>query len=606
METASEFVYKFNYADYSVIAGYLIMLISVGFVMKKFCSDVKDYFIGGNRVSWWLAGASCFMMSFSAWTFTGAAGFAYKYGILIVLLFHFNVLAYLFVGFYIAGRCRQTRCVTYLQIVYQRFGRIAEQLFTWIQIPMMLFGGAIWLTGLATFVSVAFGLPMDLTIVVSGIVILVYSTLGGSWGVMTTDFLQSLVLMALTVVIAGLVIFKADGLSSLISNIEPDKLKFVSPVHDIFWIIAYFAQTIILFSSVHGAQRFLSVKDGKSAGKAALFAAALFLIGPFIWFVPPIAASHYFPDLAQILPGLAHPQDAAYVVMGLDVLPHGLAGLLIMVIFAATLSSMDTAVNQNAAIICMNVYKAILRPKAGEREMFIVAHIVNVFLGICVIGIASLFVRQKELALFDLMLLLSSSITLPIAVPFLLVYWIRKSPRWSAVVSALLGAVFSVLSKNYGFLETPHRWATEMLNKTGIFHLDPSAEWPLILVVGGIIILGGGSFLLSTLTWKWVGKDTKDVISEFYKRMHTPVDAEKENIAPEDNRQFLIIGVLAIIVGGGILVLMLLPNTIVDRIAIFITGSIILSVGIILHRIGVKHRDKFSPEAKDASLAETA
>jgi solute:Na+ symporter, SSS family len=585
META-QFTYSFNIADYIVIVGYLAMLVSVGFLMKKFCSNVQDYFIGGNRVSWWLAGASCFMMSFSAWTFTGAAGFAYKYGILIMSLFHFNAIAYIFVGFFVAKRCRQTRKVTYLQIVYDRFGRTSEQFFTWIQIPMMLFGGAIWLTGLATFVSVAFGFPMDATIIISGAIILLYSTLGGSWGVMTTDFLQSLILMALTIVIAALTVIKADGFASLIANIEPSKLNFVNPAHPRSWIFAYFLQTFILFSSINGAQRFLAVRDGKSASKAAFFAAALFIVGPLIWFIPPIAASFYFPDISAILPSLNHPQDAAYVLMGLKVLPHGLAGLLIMVIFAATLSSMDTAVNQNAAIICMNVYKPLLRPKASEREMFIFAHFANVFLGICVIVIASWFARQSELPLFDLMLLLSSSIAMPIAFPFLLVYWVKRTPPWSAVASVLAASIFSALSKTFGFLHVPHAWASNLLNSTGLFSLDPSKEWPLIFVIGGIMIISGTIFLLSALAWPSTDSIVKKRIEGLYERMNTPIDYERENIGHEDNRQFFIVGILAMIVGAGLMVMVFCPNSSVDRAAIFLTGLIIAAVGYALYACG--------------------
>ena len=588
MNETAEYIYKFTSADYIVIIGYLTMLISVGFLMKKMCKNVKDYFIGGNHVAWWLAGASCFMMSFSAWTFTGAAGFAYKYGILIVLLFWFNVIAFIFMGKYIAAKCRQTRKMTYLQIVYDRFGRAAEQVYTYIQIPMMLFGGAIWLIGLATFVSVAFGLPMEMTIIISGTVILIYSTLSGSWGVMTTDFLQSLILMVLTLIIGILVVIKADGLGEIISKVPATHLKLISSEHSIWWILAYFAQIFIIFTSITGAPRYLAVRDGKAASKAAYFAAALFFIGPLIWFIPPIAATYFFPNIASSLPNLQNPQDGAYVLMGLHVLPHGLAGLLIMVIFAATLSSMDSAVNQNAAIICMNIYKPLIRPKASPKEMFVVAHIANVILGLVVMMTALLFVKQKGLPLFDLMLLLSGSIVLPIALPFLLVYWVKKAPPWAAIVSTLLGIAFSALTKTFGFLAVPHKWATELLNSTGLFHLDPDKGWPLYIIIGGILIFSGGSFLLSTLAWRWVTSKNKNKIIEFYKTMNTPVNLKNESIGEIDNRQFFIIGSLAMIVGGGLLLLNLFPNDTISRLAITLTGILIFLAGLGLYILGKK------------------
>ncbi len=591
META-QFVYKFNAADYAVFAGYLVMLVSIGFIMKKFCSNTKDYFVGGNKVSWWLAGSSAFMAGFSAWTFTGAAGFAYKHGILIMSLFHFNALAYLIVALFLARKCRQTRKITYLQIVYDRFGRFSEQFFTWIQIPTILFGGAIWLTGLATFVSVAFGLPIDFTIIISGIVILIYCTLAGSWGVVTSDFLQAMILMSLTIVIAILTIIKGGGVTNLISSIEPDKLRFVSETHPLMWIFAYFLMTNTVFTSITGAPRYLAVRDGKNASKAAFFTAALFVVGPLIWFIPPVAATHFFPDIAASLPGFTHPQDGAYVLMALEVLPHGLAGLLIMVIFAATLSSMGGAVNQNAAIVCMNIYKPLIRPHASGKEMFIVAHIATVFIGVCIMLMALLFARQTKLPLFDLMLLLSSSIALPIAFPFLLVYWVKKTPPFSAVLSVAVSATFSMLGKNFGILDVPHRWATGLLNSTGLFFLDPSVEWPLPVIVGGIIALSGTCFMLSSFAWPQVPQATKDKIEQLYTMMNTPIDYEKENVPDEDNRQFFIVGIMAMVIGAGIMILALCPNTAIDRFAILFTGGLVVVVGYVLYRAGlafVKH-----------------
>ena len=604
MENTAEYIYKFNYADYTVIIGYLIMLISVGFIMKKFCKNVKDYFIGGNHVAWWLAGASCFMASFSAWTFTGAAGFAYKYGILIILIFWFNVIAYLFLGFLTAKKCRQTRKITGLQIVYDRFGRVAEQLLAYINVPMMFFSGSIWLIGLATFVSVAFGLPMSATIIISGSVILVYSTLSGSWGVMTTDFLQSLILMALTFTIGVLTVIKAGGFHEIISNLPATHLKLVSSEHSVFWIIAYFCQIFVIFTAITGSPRFLAVRDGKEASKAAFFAAIFFIIGPIIWFIPPIAASYLYPNIDKLLPGLSNPQDGAYVLMGLKLLPHGLAGLLIMVIFAATLSMMDTALNQNAAVICMNIYKPMIRPNASPRELFIVAHIINVMIGISIIIAALIFSQQKDMPLFDMMLLLSGNIVFPLALPFLLVYWVKKTPHWSILVSALAGFAFSSCSKTYSFISNPdfflkkvHIMATNFLNSTGFFNLDPAKDWPLSVIVFGIMIFSGGTFLLSTLAWRWVDEKTKNKINEFYKTMNTPVDPIKENIGDVDNRQFYIIGTMAMIIGAGISLLILMANDKYSKMAILFTSSILFFIGLGLFAIGKKH---VKPEKLDA------
>lgn len=556
----ASYVYRFSPADYYVIAAYLLMLVSIGFVLKKLCGGVSDYFVGGNKIPWWLAGAGCFMSSFSAWTFTGAAGFAYQNGILIILIFYFNVIAYLFAGKFIAAKCRQTRKVTSAQVIFDRFGRFGEQFFLWIQVPNMLFGGAIWMMGLATFLSVAFGIPMDVTIIVSGVVILIYSTLSGSWAVMTSAFLQSLILMALSIVVAVLTLGQTGGISGLCAKIDPDKLVLFKGEQTWVWTLAYFSQIFLIFSSAVGSTRFLSVRDGKNAKKAAYFAALLFLIGPVVWFIPPIAASYFFPNLSELLPGLKHPQDAAYVMMGLKLLPAGLAGLMIMVIFAATLSSMDSAINQNAGIITLNIYQALFRPHAGERELFIASRVFNVVCGAGVTAGALFLARQSQFALFDLMLILSSVIGLPLAIPFVLMYWVKNTPRWSAVFSILCGAAFSYLAVRN--------------------------QWTLGVRVFGILAAGGGSFFISRLFWKYTSESAKAGIAAFYQTMNRPVDTEQEGVGSEDVRQLKLVGSMAMIIAAGLFVVVLFPNPLKARCIVAATAASIFVIGWVMNRVG--------------------
>jgi len=573
------YVYTFAAVDYYVIGAYLVLMASLGFILKKLCHNTKDYLIGGNKIPWWLAGGSVFMASFSAWTFTGAAGFAYTHGILIILLFYCNVVAFLVGGLFFAARVRQLRLITFGQILHERFGRLGEQFFVWIQFPNMLFGGAIWLLGLAVFVSVAFGVPMPVTILVTGGIILLYSTLAGTWAVMTSDFLQSVVLMSLTLVIAVLTLMKVGGFTGIVEQMEPGHLRIFSDQHSWMWVVAYFSQTLIIFNSILGANRYLSVRDGRCARKASYLAAALFLVGPVIWFIPPLAASFVFPDIAGMLPDLQHPNDGAYVLMALHVLPAGLAGLLVMVVFAATLSSMDTAINVNAGILSMNVYKPLFRPHAGERELFIASRVFNVFCGVTVVCGAYALSKHDGMNLFDLMLLLSAGIGLPLGVPCLLLFIFRRTPPWTAVASVAAAGIYSFYAVRADL------------------HLFPR--------VFGIIAIALVVFFIGRLLWKSTATGQREKIEKFYRRMETPVDAEKEIVGSEDVRHLSLVGLLAMLVGAGLFLAAAFPNPLGARITIALTALMIFSLGFTMHWIGsptksgASHRDQGTGKTTD-------
>lgn len=543
--------------DYLVMIGYLLILIFTGIFFRRLVKSTKDYFIGGNRVSWWFAGMSAFMMCFSAWTFTGAAGLAYENGVLAIMFFWGNAIAFLFNYLFIAKKIRQTRVVTALEIIRSRYGKLTEQLVTWIQVPQAVIGGAIWLTGLSIFLSVGIGLPMESCIIIAGIVIITYSTIGGSWAVVSTDFFQSLLLLLMVCCISMLTLSSIGGIDGFVEQVNPRIFKGFSGDRSALWMLGAFSMSFLAFTSVIGAPRYLSVKDGDDARKVALLAGVLFLVGPAIWFIPPMAASYFFPDLSQSLSGLNHPEEGAYLIMGLSLLPHGLAGLLLMNIFGATLSTMDTAMNQSSGIFTLNVYRNLIRPSAKDRELFIVAHVFNVFFGVIVISLALLVSGSQTHGLFDLNLYVQGLLVVPIAVPMFLIYFIRRTPWWSAIVAIITGVVVSFIAHRAALLPNLFPSLENSINDwLGYEILQSSEIWPLGIRAPVTIFVCVLAFFSSRYFWKHSPQREKARIRAFYDKMDLPVDVVKEaqsaDSAGVDKRQFKISGLLLIVSGIGI------------------------------------------------------
>lgn len=116
--------------DYIVISVYLLFMVALGPIYRKFNSTASDYFRGGGGMLWWMVGASSFMVTFSAWTFTGAAGQAYQMGTFVLLLFTANAAGLVFSIFFTAHRYRQLRVITPVEAIHNRFGRFNEQFYT--------------------------------------------------------------------------------------------------------------------------------------------------------------------------------------------------------------------------------------------------------------------------------------------------------------------------------------------------------------------------------------------------------------------------------------------------------------------------------------------
>ena len=161
-------------------------------------------------------------------------------------------------------------------------------------------------------------------------------------------------------------------------------------------------------------------------------ASILMFVGPFIWFIPPMAARIIQPDLALVFPELGDKAyEGAFVFIGLELMPLGMVGLLLCALFAATISSMDTGLNRNAGIIVKNFYQPVFRPNASPEHLLFAGKVISALFGALIIVAALGMQSIKEYDLFDIMILFGALITIPYAMPLVWGIFIKGAPRWS-------------------------------------------------------------------------------------------------------------------------------------------------------------------------------
>ncbi|HMO25103.1 MAG TPA: hypothetical protein PKB10_02435, partial [Tepidisphaeraceae bacterium] len=208
-----------HWLDYAVLVFYFGFMLSMGWMFRRFIRNTSDYFRGGGEMMWWIVGAGAFMTSFSAVTFTGMAGKAYLDGPVVLVIFVGNAIGFFFNWLYFAPVFRQMRCITAMQAVRKRFGEVNEQFFTWLQMPTGVLYAAIWLNGLAVFTAAAFGWSLEITIIITGSVVVIMSMLGGNWTTTASDFVQLLLLMPITIVAAVLALNHIGGVGEFVERV---------------------------------------------------------------------------------------------------------------------------------------------------------------------------------------------------------------------------------------------------------------------------------------------------------------------------------------------------------------------------------------------------
>jgi Na+/proline symporter len=567
--------------DYAVLAFYFVFMLVISWVFRRFITNVSDYFRSGGQVLWWMAGGSAFMVSFSAWTFTGAASRAYSDGWPIMVIYLGNAVGFFINAAWFAPKIRQLRVITGMQAVRQRFGRASEQTFTWITLPLQMFSAGIWLYGLGVFFSAAFDMDVGLTIVITGISVLIISLLGGSWAVLASDFIQVLTLMPVTIITLFLAVAHVGGWSVAMDRLSSTSLnlnKLVTEDFLLFWCVAIIFKQFLSTNNLHDASRYLCVKDGTHARKAALLGGSLFLVGIIIWFIPPMLATITHPDLAATFPKLAQPAEGSFFAIAQAVFPVGMIGLLVSGIFAATMSSMDSGLNKNAGVFVKNFYQPILRPQATDHELLRVGKVTTVVLGCTVIGVALFYTTLKNLTLFELMVKFQVLVALPFIVPLVLGLIIRRTPGWTGWTAIIVCFTTSFLTDRYLNIA----WAAQ---KFGV--IDDVSNWERQnweQGIGVFTIFGAGLvwFLFARPFYRHESAEQKASIEQLCLNLATPVDYAKEEVAATDDKQSWLIGWLCLPYGAVVCLMALIPNPLIGRLAFLFCGGVVVLIGWLL------------------------
>src|SRR5512133_3666286 len=166
---------RLSVSDYVVVAGYFVLVLWIGLWFRHRLEAAKDYFAGGHRIPWWLAGFSHYMSSFSAFAFIAYAQIGYMYGWVAVTLFWVTIPGCAMGGLYFARRWRRARVITPVQFLEIRYNAFLRQLFAWAGIPMKIFDDALKIFATGLFVSLAAGLSLPWSIVVCGAVMVAYT-----------------------------------------------------------------------------------------------------------------------------------------------------------------------------------------------------------------------------------------------------------------------------------------------------------------------------------------------------------------------------------------------------------------------------------------------
>ncbi len=444
---------EFGTVNYVVLVVYLLAIVAVGIYFAGKNKDTNDYFRGGKAIPWWAAGCSIFATMLSSLTYTGVPSKSYAQDC-VYAVGNFMIPVVAIVAVYVAlpfyRRIDATSAYEYLEKRFNRmvrwFGSVSFTLFHIFRMAVVMS-----LTGLA--IAVATPLTPTQSVLLMGVLSIVYCTMGGIEAVIWTDTIQTFVLMggacvAIYVLVAGI----DGGASGFVATAsEADKFRIANFGWDAtstqvaLWVIIIggIGQNLSSYTGDQAVvQRYMTTPSQKLAARSIWTNAALTIPATILFFGIGAGLFAFYKSHPERLdPTMT--TDQVFPLFIAREMPIGLAGLIVAGVFAAAQSTVSTSMNSTATTIVTDFFRPLelCRTEAGYLSA---ARWITFSIGVAGTLIALLFLNDNIKSLFDEFLMVIGVFMGVLGGLFVLGALTKHASGPGALVGALAGAAIMI------------------------------------------------------------------------------------------------------------------------------------------------------------------
>jgi solute:Na+ symporter, SSS family len=508
-----------HYADWIVLAIYIATMVSIGVWANRRQTDTEAYFVGNRSIRWWAAGLSIIATSFSAASILGVPGYAfatdmwylqYQLGDILAAV----IVVILFIPFFHRVR-GLTTAYEYLEVRFDTKTRLLGStlfiLTVLLRAGTLLFGAALLFSAVAPTDLIPGLTSVEEAVVIFGMIAIVYTVMGGISAVIWTDVIQfSIMSVGIMASMAIVVLATPGGWDVAFAEAgQLDKLKIINleePLGGRGLVTAIFGYGLLALSlfgtNQQPVQRYMTVKNPREAQQALLLGVGTGAIGVLLSLLLGVFLFIFYQHFPTLLPeGLSSDQVMPHFVN--TQVPPILTGALVAAVFAAAMSSLDSALNSLAAAATVDFLKRF-RPAVSEAGRLTFAKVIVVTAGVVGIGVG-IYSARTEAPLIDLILTFMGYFAGGLLGLFLLGMLTRRANGTGAFIGAITGTLI-VLMVTANDFPLPNLYAWLGIGPIP-FIWSTAVGLVITLAVGYLVSLPGRrvpSERLESTTLKWL------------------------------------------------------------------------------------------------------
>ena len=452
--------------DWFVIAAYLTSIMAFAIWLSRSQHSREDYYVGGRHVGAWPVATSIMATQCSTNSILGAPAFVAfaTGGGLVWLQYELAVpLAMIFLMLFMMPLFRHLNLVSVYGYLEQRFDVRTRLTLSALFLLVRAFATAVTVYSVALVVDLITGIGFTGSVLLLGLFTVIYDIFGGIRGVIYSDVIQLIILVFVLVILLSTLAGDAGGFWSMLDSVAPERRQALDLSHHGFGDGQTFALWPMLFGGIflymayYGCdqsqvQRTLSTASIDDTNRA------LFLNGILRF---PLVALYCLVGVGIAVFAAANPEFINHLAVGssepelnlavpvymLSTLPAGLAGLAVVALFAAAMSSLDSVINSLSATTMEDFVRRFHNerrvPWSDERELAL-SRWLTVFWG-CITLTLSFFVGDIAPTVLEAINKIGSLANGPILAVFMLGFFTRRVRGAHAITGLLLGMAFNLL-----------------------------------------------------------------------------------------------------------------------------------------------------------------
>ncbi|QOR82971.1 sodium:solute symporter [Geobacillus stearothermophilus] len=418
-----------NALDSGVLLCYFLVLIVAGILGAKRAKTAEDFALAGRNLGLFVYLGCLSAVILGGASTIGTAKLGYQFGISGMWFVFMIGLGIAVLGLFFTNQIYGAHVTTISELLGRRYNQETRLISALVAAIYTLMVSVTQVIGMGTIIHAVLGWSMTVSMLVGGGIVLFYTILGGMWSVTMTDIIQFIVMtVGIFFVMLPMSLSHVGGWTSLLERLPASHFDLTS----MGWanIFQYFLlYTLGMVVSQDIWQRVFTARTPNIARGGAIYAGLYSVAYAVALSVIGMCGVIVFPNMND-------PQNV-FANMSLEILPHGLLGLILASVCSALMSTASGTLLASSTLLSHDILKQYWLKNMSDRQFVLLSRMMTLAVGIVAI-IFAIWIQDVLVALDVAYAILSGAIFVPVVLGF---FWKRATAKagfYSIVISSVV------------------------------------------------------------------------------------------------------------------------------------------------------------------------